>query len=96
MVRILLNERLAERKWTQAHFAELAGVRAATVNEWYNDMQTRLDLPLLERFCNVLQCDVSDLIEIRPQNKRANIIIRSGPITISIQKRYLKKLLEEQ
>ena len=38
MIRILLSARLGERRLTQADLARMTGIRAATINEYYNEL----------------------------------------------------------
>lgn len=63
MIRILLSVRLGEKRWTQAKLAKKTGIRAATINELYNEVTDRVSLHQLDRICHVLECDLSDLLE---------------------------------
>lgn len=62
MIRILLSARLGERRWTQAKLARVTGIRAATINELYNELSERVTLEHLDKICEALDCDLSDLI----------------------------------
>jgi putative transcriptional regulator len=64
MIRILLSTRLGERRWTQAHLARKTGIRAATINELYNEFAERISLEHLDLICEALDCDLSDLITV--------------------------------
>ena len=68
MIRILLSISLGERRWTQAKLAQKTGIRAATINELYNELADRGSLKQLDRICDVLECDLSDILERRPDN----------------------------
>ena len=63
MIRILLSTRLGERRWTQAHLSRKTGIRAATINEYYNEIAESIKLEHLERICEALDCDVSDVLK---------------------------------
>jgi putative transcriptional regulator len=63
MIRILLSARLGERRWTQADLARATGIRAATINELYNEMVDRVNLEHLDKICKVLGCDVGDILK---------------------------------
>ena len=62
MIKILLSIRLGEKRWTQAKLAKKTGIRAATINELYNECTDRVSLRQLDRICHVLECDLSDLL----------------------------------
>lgn len=63
MIRILLSVRLGERRWTQSTLAKKTGIRAATINELYNEVTDRVSLKQLDRICHVLECDLTEILE---------------------------------
>lgn len=69
MVRILLSRLLGERRWTQADLARVTGIRAATINEYYHELADRVSLQHLELICNALDCDLSDLLVLMPNDE---------------------------
>lgn len=62
MIRILLSTRLGERRMTQAQLARKTGIRPNTIGELYNELADRVSLEHLDKICEVLDCDLSDLI----------------------------------
>ena len=68
MIRILLSTRLGERRMTQAQLARKTGIRPNTIGELYNELADRVSLDHLDKICEVLDCDLSDLI-IRVSDK---------------------------
>ena len=62
MIRILLSTRLGERRWTQTDLARKTGIRKATINELYHEFAERVNLEHLDKICEALNCDLSDLI----------------------------------
>ena len=64
MIRILLSKKLGEVRWTQADLARKTGIRAATINELYNELADRVNLAHLELICEALDCDIPDLLQI--------------------------------
>lgn len=62
MIRILLSTRLGERRWTQADLARKTGIRASTINEMYNEFARNVSLDNLDKICDVLDCELSDLM----------------------------------
>ena len=66
MIRIHLSRLLGERRWTQIQLSRATGIRAATINEIYNELVDRANLEHLDRICEALDCDLSDLMEYVP------------------------------
>lgn len=69
MIRILLSTRLGELRWTQADLARKTGIRPNTISELYHEVTTRVSLEQLDRICEVLGCDLTDLI-VRVPNEQ--------------------------
>lgn len=70
MIRIHLSKLLGERRWTQAYLAQMTGIRSATISDIYNEVAERLNIEHLDRICEVLDCDLSDLIEYIPNKQK--------------------------
>ena len=70
MIRILLSTRLGERRWTQADLARKTGIRAATINDLYHEMAERVNLEHLDIICDVLECEITDIIIRVPSDAR--------------------------
>jgi putative transcriptional regulator len=68
MIKILLSTRLGERRWSQADLSRATGIRAATINEIYNECTDRISLVHLDRICAALDCDVSDVLVYTPSD----------------------------
>lgn len=66
MIRIYLSRLLGERRWTQADLARKTGIRAATINEYYNKFAERVKLEHLDLICEALGCELGDLIQRVP------------------------------
>lgn len=62
MIRILLSTRLGERKLSQAELARRTHIRPSTINELYWEIAERVNLEHLDKICEVLDCNLSDLI----------------------------------
>ena len=63
MIRIHLSKLLGERRWTQAYLAQMTGIRPATRSDIYNEVAERWNIEHIARLCEVLDCELSDLIE---------------------------------
>ena len=77
MIRILLSNRLGERKLTQAELARMTQIRASTINDYYWELAERVKLDHLDLICEALDCDISDLI-VRVPNEESRIRTKSG------------------
>ena len=78
MVRIHLSKLLGERRWTQLDLAKITGIRPSTVNEWYHEIIPRLNVEHIDKICEALNCDLPDLLEYIPNEKKTtgkNLVI---------------------
>lgn len=73
MIRILLSARLGERRWTQARLAQETGIRAATINELFNEMTDTISLEKLDKICHALGCDVGDILAVETDQLRRTL-----------------------
>ena len=69
MIKIKLSRILGELRITQSELAQKTGIRAATINEYYHELVERVNLEYLSRICEVLNCDISDLLEYVPEGE---------------------------
>ena len=67
MIRILLSRKLGELRWTQADLARAAKIRPTTINELYHELVDRIELGQIDRICEGLDCDLSEIM-IREKN----------------------------
>ena len=70
MIRIKLSTLLGERRMTQAELSRKTGIRPATINEMYHEFCDRVNIEHLDLICEVLQCDISDLLKYVPNNNK--------------------------
>lgn len=70
MIRIRLSRLLGERRWSQAKLSDVTGIRPTTISHLYNETATRIQIDYLDRICNALGCDLSDLLEYTPDEER--------------------------
>ena len=70
MIRIRLSTLLGERRWTQSKMAKVAGLRAGTMNEYYNELVQNVNLRTLEKMCIALDCDIGDILKIEPETPK--------------------------
>ena len=79
MIRILLSTKLGERRYTQAELARKTHIRASTINEYYWEISDRISLKHFDLICEVLQCDISDLL-VRVPDAEYEIRTKTGAI----------------
>lgn len=77
MIRILLSIKLGELRWTQADLARKTGIRANTINDLYNEMTERVNLEHLDKICEALDCELSEIL-VRIPNTIPTVGTRSG------------------
>ena len=83
MIRILLSTRLGEIKWSQADLARATGIRPNTISELYHEYTERVSLEQLDLICEVLQCELDELI-VRVPNDYAKVThTRTGTLLSS-------------
>lgn len=70
MVRIKLSTLLGERRMSQAELARRTGIRPATINEMYNEFSERISLDHIDKICDTLGCDISDLLKHESQSSK--------------------------
>lgn len=63
---IKLDQLLSERKMSQREFAMKAGIRQPSINEMCRNQTNRLPLDNLARICEVLECQITDVLELVP------------------------------
>lgn len=66
MIKIHLSTILGTKRMSQADLARKTGIRPATICDIYNEMCYRINLDHLDRICEVLDCDITDLLEYKP------------------------------
>ena len=82
MIRILLSKKLGELRLTQADLSRATGIRANTINELYHELAERVNLEHLDRICEALGCDLSELL-VRIPDENTDIRTRQGTIKSS-------------
>lgn len=70
MVRIYLSKLLGERRWTQKKLADVTGIRPSTINEWYHEIIPRLNIEHIDKICEALNCNITDLLEYIPNEQK--------------------------
>lgn len=80
MIKINLSMLLGKKRMTQAELSRKTGIRANTINEMYHELCERVNLNHIDKICEVLNCDISDLFEYVPNKEKTtgkNLIVES-------------------
>lgn len=62
-IAVRLKEIMEEKGITRYRLAKLADTRFEVVEKWCSGTVERIDTDVLARFCYILRCNVSDIIE---------------------------------
>ncbi|MBO5048141.1 MAG: helix-turn-helix transcriptional regulator [Clostridia bacterium] len=63
MIRLVLNQYLDKKGITRYELSKRTGIRFQIVDNYYKNKVVRYDSDLLNRMCEALNCDITDLIE---------------------------------
>lgn len=66
---IRLGELLEENGLSKNNFSQRAEMQRTQLNKYINDEVALLSVDVLERICSVLDCQISDLLEFKKENK---------------------------
>jgi DNA-binding Xre family transcriptional regulator len=58
------KEQQLGRRIRNKEIAEAVGVNEHTIARWLNNEVQKIDVPVLEAFCDYFECDVGDLLYI--------------------------------
>ena len=65
MIRLTLDKLLDEQGISRYELAKRTGTRFHIIDNYYKNKVVRYDSDLLDRICEALHCDISDLLEYR-------------------------------
>lgn len=63
MIKCRLRVLLAEKEINQKELAKMTGIQPMTINKLYNNNIVRVPLDAIDKICDALQCDISDLFK---------------------------------
>lgn len=69
MIKIYLSTILGMDRMTQSDLAKKTGIRPATINAIYNETIDRINLSHLSKICEVLDCEVADILQYIPDEE---------------------------
>lgn len=65
MIRLTIKEYLDRQGITRYEVAKRTGIRFQIIDNYYKNKVVRYDSYVLDRICEALSCDISDLIEYK-------------------------------
>ena len=69
-IRIKLDELIKEAGISKNKLSHRAEMQRSQINHYCNNDITRLDIDVLARICTVLNCQIGDLLEFIPPEKK--------------------------
>ena len=69
MIKIKLCELMGKEKMTRKQLAELTGIRPNTIGDIYREDIKKIDIESLDKFCEIFDCDIGDILEFVPNEK---------------------------
>lgn len=60
-----LSRTMGEKRITQAELSRLTGIRAATINEYYNGIWRSIKKVHIEKICEALKCNIDDIFMLK-------------------------------
>lgn len=69
-IRIKLDELIREAGISKNKLSHRAEMQRSQINHYCNNEISRLDTDVLARICTVLECDIGDLLEFIPPEKK--------------------------
>lgn len=80
MIKIYLSSILGRERMTQIDLARKTGIRPATINAMYNETIERINLAHLSKICDVLECEVEDILHFIPDEEYYRNRLRKKPV----------------
>lgn len=69
-IRVRLQDLLEKRRMAQTELQARSGLGYSTINALYHEKTERIEFTTLEKLCEVLECDVGEILEHVPEKKR--------------------------
>lgn len=66
MIKSLLSRKLGELRITRTDLSRATGIRLNTISALYNDALDRVSMEQLDKICEVLDCELSEILVWEP------------------------------
>ena len=70
MIKITLSRKMGDLRITQSELAEATGIRSNTINDLYHNVAERVNIEHLDRICEALDCNLTEIIEYYPNSMK--------------------------
>ena len=67
MIRLTIDKYIDERDITRYELSKRTGIRFQIIDNYYKNKVVRYDSYVLDRICEALDCNVSDIVEYKKQ-----------------------------
>ncbi|EGO88322.1 helix-turn-helix transcriptional regulator [Clostridium botulinum C] len=64
MVKFILKETLEKKDITRYKLSKLTGIDYNTLSKMFNNQATQIKLDTLNKLCNALDCEITDILEL--------------------------------
>ncbi len=62
-VKLILDEKLTKLNMSRYELSNRTGIRYPIIDKYYKNKVVRYDSYILDKICNCLDCDISDIIK---------------------------------
>jgi putative transcriptional regulator len=69
MIRLTVDRYLDSHGITRYELAKRTGIRFQIIDKYYKNKLVRYDGYVLDQICRALNCDITDIIEYKPDDK---------------------------
>ena len=70
MIKVILNDTLEKRGKTQYWLAKKTGIAQSTLSNLCANKTSKIDFLVLQKICNALDCDVTDIISVKESDDK--------------------------
>lgn len=67
-MQIILNDTLKKKNCSQYKLSKMTGISASTLNNLCNNKTTSIQFSVLDKICEALNCEVSDILVHQKDN----------------------------
>lgn len=78
MIKSLLSRKLGELIVTRTDLSRATGIRLNTISALYNDALDRINMEQLDKICEALNCELSEILIWKPNKIKMTNSIKSN------------------
>lgn len=69
MIKVHLSKLMGEQRMNIQELSDKTGLHRNGISKLYNEKTTSISFESIEKICGVLNCDISDLLEIKKEDR---------------------------